>query len=73
MLISFALLPIITWLWGEPQATCLAFVAIFLLLVIRRLTADLSRDLKAGPTSEAVITILLNRFLYDRSYRDRYR
>jgi glycerol-3-phosphate acyltransferase PlsY len=73
MLISFALLPLITWLWGGGKLISLAFVAIFLLMVIRRLTADLSRDLKARLTSEAVTTILLNRFLYDRSYRDRYR
>jgi glycerol-3-phosphate acyltransferase PlsY len=73
MLISFALLPIITWLWGEPQVTSLAFATVFLLLVIRRLTADLGGELKAKPPSEAVTAILLNRFLYDRSYRDRYR
>ncbi len=73
MLVSFALLPIITWLWGQSQVISLTFAAVFLLLVIRRLTADLSRDLKARPTSEAVTTILVNRFLYDRSYRDRYR
>jgi len=73
MLASFAILPLIAWLWGEPQAIILTFVGILLLVVIRRLTADLGRELREKPEGVSLPEMLLNRFLYDRSERDRYR
>ena len=72
MLLTFALLPFLTWLWVEQGAVTLTFVAVLLLLIIRRLTADLRRDLRERPAAESVARILLHRFLYDRSYIDRY-
>lgn len=73
MLASFAILPLIAWLWGEEQVIILTFVGVLLLVVIRRLTADLGRELRERPPGISLPEILLNRFLYDRSERDRYR
>jgi hypothetical protein len=43
-----------------------ALVAVFVIIMIRRLTAGLSQDLKKPKTG--VGAMFLNRFLYDRSY-----
>ena len=71
-LASFALLPLVSYLFGKPQETTLTFAFVFLLIIIRRLTADLGRDLRERSADESVGMILLTRFLYDRSPRDRY-
>ncbi len=65
MAIGFAVLPLASWWLNEPMAVTIAFAALFILIMIRRLTADLGRDLKGAPSKRS---ILLNRFLYDRSY-----
>jgi acyl-phosphate glycerol 3-phosphate acyltransferase len=73
MFLTFALLPFLSWLWWDsPRAVILTFVTIVMLLIIRRLSADLGRDLRAKPATESLARILLYRFLYDRSYIDRY-
>ena len=73
MLLTFALLPLLSWLWWHsPTAVTLTFLGVVLLIIIRRLSADLSRDLQQRPAAESVSSILLHRFLYDRSYIDRY-
>jgi hypothetical protein len=43
-----------------------AFLAAFVAIIIRRLTAGLGEDLKTATTS--IRSILINRLLYDRSY-----
>ena len=50
MLLTFALLPLITWLSGQPEVITLAFTAVLCLLVIRRLTTDLRKDFDEVPT-----------------------
>ena len=72
MLLTFALLPFLAWLWGQPKVISVTFIAIFLLLIIRRLTADISLDLKGKFPSHEVAVVLINRLLYDRIYRHRY-
>ena len=73
MLFTFALLPLATWLWdGANLPFILTFVVILAIIIIRRLTADLRRDLREKPSTTSTRKILLNRFLYDRSYRERY-
>ncbi|MBI4301159.1 MAG: glycerol-3-phosphate acyltransferase [Chloroflexi bacterium] len=67
--IGFTLLPFIAWARGEPWTTILAAVGVFLIMAIRRLTADLRQDLHEAPSRR---TILINRFLFDRSYRQGY-
>jgi len=64
MAICFLLLPIITWYFGEPMEIVWCLVALFILLMVRRLTAGLRHDLKAGGD---VKRILINRLLFDRA------
>lgn len=66
MLTGFALAPIASACLRQPQEMTWAFLVVFVIIMIRRLTAGLSKDLKT--TTTGVGTILLNRFLYDRSY-----
>jgi len=60
----FLILPLSAWYFGETAAVIWCCVALFLLILVRRLTAGLSNDLKTG---ENVKLILLRRLLYDRS------
>jgi glycerol-3-phosphate acyltransferase PlsY len=64
MAICFLILPLITWYFGEPMEIVWCLVALFILLMIRRLTAGLRHDLKAGGD---VKRILMNRLLFDRA------
>jgi glycerol-3-phosphate acyltransferase PlsY len=67
MIIGFALLPILSWLLhSQDMILTWAFLGMFALIVIKRLTAGLSEDLKSDGDRKS---ILLNRLLYDRSYR----
>ena len=63
---TFFLLPLLCWVFAKPIGITLAFAVIFILILIRRLTANLRQDLSRAPNKGKV---LLNRFLYDRSYR----
>lgn len=64
--IAFALLPLISWWLGQPTVVTLAYLTLFILIMVRRLTAGLKDDLKPGAN---VKSILVNRFLFDRGYR----
>jgi glycerol-3-phosphate acyltransferase PlsY len=66
MLAGFIVLPISSALLSQPQEMTIAFAAMLALIIIRRLTANLSSDLKKPKTK--VAQILLNRFFFDRSY-----
>jgi glycerol-3-phosphate acyltransferase PlsY len=66
MILSFAIAPLASGLLSQPVGMTLGFLAIFLAMVVRRLTARLGADLKTPETS--VGSILINRLLYDRSY-----
>jgi glycerol-3-phosphate acyltransferase PlsY len=66
MAIAFASLPLINWWRGEPLVVILVYLAQFLLIMLRRLTAGLKDDLKPDAS---VPGILLFRFFFDRSYR----
>lgn len=68
MLISFALLPLITALWQCPLTITLGAAGLFLLLAVRRLTAGIWDELTERPREVSILRILINRFLYDRSY-----
>ncbi len=63
VLIAFAVLPLLSMLFDEPAAVVLGFVALFILVIVRRLTAGLSPDLKSGASRR---TIFWSRFLLDR-------
>ena len=72
-LCAMILLPIFSWFLSQPLAikeplpTSLGFLAIFLLPVIRRLTAPKTSLTASVPPRQ----LLLNRLLFDRDIRDR--
>jgi len=64
---GMAALPLAGWLTGEPLAFTLGFLAMFLVMVIRRLTAPKSSLTASVPTGE----LLINRLLFDRDIKDK--
>ena len=60
-------LALVSWWFHEQLSVILGFSAIFLILVIKRLTAPLS----ASTVSIGKRQLLLNRLLFDRDIRDR--
>ena len=65
MAIGFACLPVFSWWLGQPVEIIFGFLALFLVIIIRRLTAGVRDDLK---TTTSKKTVMVNRLLYDRSY-----
>lgn len=66
--IGFFLLPIASWRLKEPLVITSGYFALFILIIVRRLTAGLRSDLKVNID---VKDNLVNRLLYDRSRFDR--
>jgi len=64
---GMAALPLVSWLTDEPLAFVLGFSAMFLVMVIRRLTAPKSSLTASVSTGE----LLVNRLLFDRDIRDK--
>jgi len=64
MAICFLILPFIAWYSGEPKEIIWSLGALFLLIMLRRLTAGLGSDLKANGDIKGV---LIRRLLYDRA------
>jgi glycerol-3-phosphate acyltransferase PlsY len=64
---GMAALPLVSWLAGEPLALTWGSLAMFLLVVIRRLTAPKT----SLTTSVSTRELLINRLLLDRDIRDR--
>jgi glycerol-3-phosphate acyltransferase PlsY len=62
--IGFAVMPLAAWLVGQPKEVIYAFIALFLLIIIRRLTGGLKEDLRKPSWKSSM---LINRFLFDRS------
>ena len=58
-------LPLFAWIMREPRPVVRACAVVFLLLVLRRATDKLDRDLASGASLKHT---LLNRVLYDRSH-----
>ncbi len=65
--VGMAALPLVSWLAGEPLALTWGSLAMFLLVVIRRLTAPKTSLTASVSTRE----LLINRLLLDRDIRDR--
>ncbi len=63
MMLGFLVFPLAALFLGEPAGVVWSGAALWVLLMARRLTAGLSRDLAS---SRDTGVILLNRFLYDR-------
>jgi len=64
---GMAALPLVSWLAGEPPALILGFLAMFLVMIIRRLTAPKTSLTASVPVGE----LLINRLLFDRDIRDK--
>jgi len=64
---GMAALPLVSWITNEPLAFILGFLAMFLLMVIRRLTAPKTSLTASVSTGE----LLINRLLLDRDIRDK--
>jgi glycerol-3-phosphate acyltransferase PlsY len=64
MTACFLLLPFIAWGRGEPAGIIWSYAALFLVIMVRRLTAGLSANLKADKDTKGII---IRRLLYDRA------
>jgi glycerol-3-phosphate acyltransferase PlsY len=64
---GMATLPLVSWLTNEPLAFILGFLAMFLVMVIRRLTAAKTSLTDSVSTGELIV----NRLLFDRDIRDK--
>jgi glycerol-3-phosphate acyltransferase PlsY len=63
MIMGFLVLPLASWYLNQPPGVTLSFAALFFLLLVRRSTAGLTRDLKQ---SSDINLILKGRLLFDR-------
>jgi hypothetical protein len=64
MAVAFAVMPLAAWGVGQPKEVIFAFIALFVLIMLRRLTGGLSEDLRKPSWKSSM---LMNRLLYDRS------
>ena len=64
-LIAFAVAPLASWLSGQSVGLTMSFVVLLVLIVVRRVTAELKSDLKVG---SGIGRILLNRFIFDQPF-----
>jgi len=67
ILVSIVVLPVVSWGTGEKLPIVLGFLAIFLIAVIRRLTAP--RTIFSDSVTRG--QLFVNRLLFDRDIRDR--
>lgn len=65
MAIGFGMLAPISWWLEEPPVITYSFLLLFILIMVRRLTADLKSDLAAVRDRKR---LLINRLLFDRSF-----
>jgi glycerol-3-phosphate acyltransferase PlsY len=64
MALTFILLPVASWWVGEPFEIIICYSALFILIILRRITAGLISDLESR---REVLSILARRILYDRA------
>jgi acyl phosphate:glycerol-3-phosphate acyltransferase len=64
MAVGFAVLPLAAWGVGQPREVAFAFVALFVLIMVRRITAGLGEELSKPSWRNSM---LVNRLLFDRS------
>jgi glycerol-3-phosphate acyltransferase PlsY len=64
MALLFLAMPFTSWFFGEPAPVVWGTAVLFVLIILRRLTAGLRADLKTG---RDVWGIVLRRVLYDRA------
>jgi len=64
---GIAAMPLVSWGVGEPLPMTLGFLGVFLIMVIRRLTAPKTFFAASVPKRQ----LFMNRLLFDRDIRDR--
>lgn len=64
MLLCFLVLPFASLYFGEPMIVFWVLVAVFLLILVRRVTAGLRTDLQVN---EDTVRVIARRLFYDRS------
>ena len=64
MLLGFMVAPVASWHSKGLMVVTLGFLALFMIVVVRRLTANLKADLGKG---NSVARVLFDRFLFDQS------
>jgi glycerol-3-phosphate acyltransferase PlsY len=64
MALYFLSQPFLGWWFRQPPAIIWGTTVLFLLIMLRRLTAGLTRDLKTG---QGIGSIIMGRLLYDRA------
>ena len=67
MAIAFLILPVCSWCLKEPLEIVLCYSALFVLIIIRRITAGLRSDLRK---SRKIRDIVVRRILYDRATKE---
>jgi glycerol-3-phosphate acyltransferase PlsY len=65
MLLGFVAAPVISWCSGGLTSLTLGFLALLIIIVVRRLTAELRDDVREG---NCTVRVLLNRFLFDQPF-----
>ncbi len=73
MIIGFAMFPIATTSWfgiwfAHPLSTTLIGISMFILVMLRRATANVKKDFKSGGSRTKIV---LNRLLLDRGFWDK--
>jgi glycerol-3-phosphate acyltransferase PlsY len=67
VLIGIAMLPIVSWVFGQPLAVTIGFLVLLLIVVIKRLTAPKSAEAASVGKRELIIS----RLLFDRDIREK--
>jgi hypothetical protein len=62
--VGFAVFPLAAWWMGQPLAVIVAFIALFVLIIVRRVTSEV-RDVVLQSSGKK--SMLLNLVLFDRS------
>lgn len=62
MILGFAVAPLASWGFGQPREMTLCLLFLFLIILLRRLTASLRADLKASNNLKGV---LINHLIFD--------
>jgi len=68
VLISAASLPLTSWIFRNPTGVVMAFLAIFLVVVVKRLTAQPAPE----KTQISRGCLIINRLIFDRDIADRH-
>jgi len=68
ILFGMILIPIITAIFHQPLSITLGFLAMVLIIIVKRLTAQTSTEKRQTGMGR----LILNRFLFDRDISDRY-